>query len=353
MLPFSQLEIPRPTQFRGQEEKIMNRFLAALALIGASTQACATVEESILPSMDNVYTQDFGKKINKKQKELMQQAVQKQQQKLRIMTYNMLYNAEDAEDKLLPKHRWDSRKPRLLEYLSYVKADIIGSQELQEDQIQEIMSALGTTYASYGEKTRRNEGRTDINAIFFNKNRIELIEAKTIPYKDDQCENAFTYCYFKDKLTDKKFVVLNTKLSWSSPDRRLAEAVQLNEFSNLLPAQEPILVLGDFNTYPFILHKRNIFFDGDYIEQVLAGKNLKDAKIKSAFGHFGPLCSITNSKENLAPFTGPQLVGFVLDHILVNDQVEVFTPGIDTTKVNGEFPSDHFPVIADVAFKGE
>jgi endonuclease/exonuclease/phosphatase family metal-dependent hydrolase len=133
----------------------------------------------------------------------------------------------------------------------------------------------------------------------------------------------------------------------------LSEALQLKEFSNNLSAEEAIIVLGDFNVYPFILHKRNIFFDGDYIEQVLAGENLKDAKIKSAFGHFGPLCSITNSKETLEPFNGPQLVGFVLDHIFVNDQVEVFTHGIDTAKVNGEFPSDHFPVIADINFKDE
>lgn len=331
----------------------MNRFFIALALIGISFQASATVDESIIPSMDNIYNQDFGNKINIKQKELMQHAVLKKDQKLRLMTYNMLYNAKDAEDKLLPKYRWDCRKPRLLEYLSYAKADIIGSQELQEDQIQEVMSILGANYDYYGKKTRQNEGRSDTNAIFYNKDRIELIESKTIAYKDEQCENAFTYCYFKDKISNKKFVVLNTKLSWGSPDRRLAEATQVNEFSSLISAEEPIIVLGDFNMYPFILHKRNIFFDGDYIEQVLMGKNLKDAKIKSVFGHFGPLCSITNSKDTLEPFIGPQLSGFVLDHILVSEQVEVFTHGIDTAKVNGEFPSDHFPVIADINFKDE
>ena len=98
------------------------------------------------------------------------------------------------------------------------------------------------------------------------------------------------------------------------------------------------------------MHQRNVFLDGDYVEQALIGKNLKDAKIKSAFGHFGPLCSINNSKETLEPFIGPELVGFLLDHIYVNDQVNVFTHGIDTAKVNGEFPSDHFPVIADAGF---
>lgn len=331
----------------------MQRFLITLIGIMMSFQAFAAVEESILPLMDTIYHQDFGKKVNQKQKELMRYASQKQPQKLRMMTYNMLYNAKDAEDKLPAKHRWDNRKPRLLEYLSYAKAHIIGSQELQEDQVQEVMSLLGDHYGYYGEKTRQNEGRSDTNAIFFNKNRIELLEAKTIPYQDEKCENAFTYCYFKDKVSNKKFVVLNTKLSWGDTDRRLAEATQLNHFSTLLSTEEPIIVMGDFNVYPFILHKRNIFFDGDYIEQVLVGKNLKDARMKSIFGHFGPLCSITNSKETIEPFIGPQLTGFILDHILVNDHVDILTHGIDTAKVNEEFPSDHFPVIADIIFKDE
>ncbi len=191
----------------------MKHFFIVLALLGSAFQVSAAVEESILPSMDNIYHQDFGQKVNTKQKELMEHAIQKQAQKLRLMTYNMLYNAKDAEDKLPSKYQWNNRKPRLLEYLSYAKADVIGSQELQEDQIQEVMNVLGSDYGYYGEKTRQNEGRSDTNAIFFNKNRIELIESKTIPYNDEQCENAFTYCCFKDKLSNRKFIVLNTKLS--------------------------------------------------------------------------------------------------------------------------------------------
>lgn len=320
-----------------------------IALLAISFQGNALIENSILPSMEAIYSQDFGKKVNIKQKEAMQRAGANKPQKLRLMTYNMLYNAQDAEEKLPFKHRWENRKSRLLEYLAYAKADVIGSQELQEDQIQEVILGLGPSWGYFGEPTRKNEGRTDTNAIFYNKNRIELIVSKTIPYKDDQCENAFTYCYFKDRLTNRKFAVLNTKLSWSSPDRRLAEAIQLNEISN--QCDDPIIVLRDFNLYPFILHKHNIFFDGDYVEQVITGKNLKDAKRISAFGHFGPLCSITNSKDTLEPFAGPYLTGFILDRIFVNDQIEVYAHGIDTAKVDGEFPSDHFPIIAEVGFK--
>ena len=57
------------------------------------------------------------------------------------------------------------------------------------------------------------------------------------------------------------------------------------------------------------------------------------------------------SKITVEPFVGPKLAGFILDHILVNEHIEVFTHGIDTAKVNGEYPSDHFPAIADLIIK--
>lgn len=325
--------------------------LAIVTLLGLSCQLYGKVDESCLPQMDVVYSHDFGKKVNLKQKESIQNAIQHQHQKLRVMTYNMLYNEKSAEALLPEKHQWNARKPRLLEYLAFAKADIIGSQELQEDQIQEVMNALKNDYAYYGVKTRVNEGRSDTNAIFFNSKRLELIDTKTIPYENRMGNNAFTYCRFKDKITNKSFSMMNTKLTWGNTERRLAEASQLSEFANSLPADEAILVVGDFNLFPFTEHKNNLFFDGTFIEKVLTEHNLEDTRNNSIFGYFGPLCSITNSKKNLAPFVGPELIGFILDHILVNDRVEVFSHGIDVARVNGEFPSDHFPVIADIFFK--
>lgn len=155
----------------------------------------------------------------------------------------------------------------------------------------------------------------------------------------------------KIKLPTSQFSVMNTKLTWGNTDRKLAEASQLSEFANSLPADEAVLVLGDFNLFPFTEHKKNLFFDGTFIEKVLTERNLEDARGNSIFGYFGPLCSITNSKKNLAPFVGPELTGFILDHILVNDRVQVCSHGIDVARVNGEFPSDHFPVIVDVFFR--
>lgn len=266
--------------------------------------------------------------------------------KLRIMSYNMLYNMRLAEEKLPQIHQWESRKPRLLEYLAFACADIIGSQELQEDQLEELMNVLGENYAFYGAKTRENEGRSDINAIFYNHNRFELIDAVTIPYSDPHKQNGFTFCYFKDILLDINFFVINSKLSWGwsleAINRRYAEASQLSEFASQLPENEPILLLGDFNIIPYV--------DKSSIDEVLTKHNLKDAKNCTNLQHFGPECSITNSRYFFTPFTGPELEGFILDHIYINDKVKVIAHGIDIARVNGEFPSDHFPVIADIYF---
>lgn len=327
------------------------RIYLATALTVFSIHLFGKVDDSILPQMDTIYVQDFGKKINSKQKELVQYANQHQHEKLRVMTYNMLYNVKSAEELLPYKHQWENRKPRLLEYIAYSKADLISSQELQDEQVQELMGSLGWNYYYYGLKTRENEGRSDTNAIFFNPQRLELLESKTIPYQDKTGQNAFTFCYFKDKLLDKKFAVINTKLTWGDVERRFSEASQLNEFASQQPTNIPILVMGDFNTFPFLEHHHNVFLDGDFIEKILTDHLLKDAKNQSIFGHFGPLCSITNSKKNLAPFAGPELNGFILDHILVNDRVTIFAHGIDTAKVDGEYPSDHFPVIVDLFLK--
>lgn len=297
-------------------------------LLSLSFQLFGGVENSVIPLMDSIY----------------EQYVHNRNDKLRVMTFNMLYNVKNAEDKLPFKHRWGQRKSRLFEYLAFARVDIISSQELQEDQVQEVVMALGPHYSHYGLKTRENENRTDTNAIFFNTDRLELLEGKTLFY-EEVGGNGFTYAYFKDKDLNKKFVVLNTKLSWGigwqAMKKRASEATYLSQFVAFLPPHEPILLMGDFNTLYFL--------DGKSLVKILTQNCLNDSEISSIFGHFGPYCSINNSVF-LTPFVGPVLKGFILDRIFVNDQISVVAHAIDTAKVDGEYPSDHFPVIVDIVF---
>jgi endonuclease/exonuclease/phosphatase family metal-dependent hydrolase len=146
---------------------------------------------------------------------------------------------------------------------------------------------------------------------------------------------------------NKNLIVINTKLSWGitwkAMKKRLSEVIKLNAFINLLSTCEPILLLGDFNTLYFL--------DGKSIVKALTENNLKDSENLSIFRHFGPYCSINNSNILLTPFIGPELKGVILDRIFVNEYFCVLAHAIDIAKVNGEFPSDHFPVIADILFR--
>lgn len=308
----------------------MRYLLLIFGLLSTYCQLFSSINDSILPYMG------IASSSNLEEVELHLL----QNHKLRVMTYNMLYNLKEAEDKLPLNQRWEYRKPRLLQYLAFAEADIIGSQELQEDQLHEIMECLGSRYRCCGEKTRENEGRSDINAIFFNKHRLTLVESQTVRYIDLCYQNAFTFCKFIDNLTGNKFVVVNTKLTWGDVNRRLSEAIQLGRFSELFSSEEAIVILGDFNTVPFISNR---------IEQALCGREFKDARKRAIFGHFGPFYSVAGVAA-LKPFFGSRLPFFILDHIFVNDRVVVLTHGIDPAKVDDEFPSDHFPVITDLMF---
>ena len=66
-----------------------------------SFSALAKTDNSIIPEMNNVYTLNFDGKINSIQKEKINQIKAHTPEKLRIMTFNMLYNVKSAED-LLP-----------------------------------------------------------------------------------------------------------------------------------------------------------------------------------------------------------------------------------------------------------
>lgn len=303
-----------------------------IIIVGLFLPLYGQVEQSIIPLFENLYIPSPEGSLHK-------------QNKLRVMSYNMLYNEYSAEKKLPEKHRWENRKTRLLEYIAFTNADIIGSQELQKDQILEVSRALGQKYRYYGLKSRVSEARSDTNAIFYNPQRLKLIDARTIPYNDFG-GNAYTFCFFEDIITNVKFVVINTKLSygftWSAHKKRLEETKKLQEIVSIIPEEIPVIITGDFNNIPIL--------DGKTIEEALAENQLIDSRKISELGHYGPLTSINNSKFTLTPFTGPELSGFILDHILVSNQTTVVVHGIDIAKVNGEYPSDHFPVIADIIF---
>ncbi|MFZ0565840.1 MAG: endonuclease/exonuclease/phosphatase family protein [Chlamydiales bacterium] len=316
------------------------------------------VNDSIIPLMDQMCIKDLIGKVNDQQRRAIEDIFKSNDETLRIMSFNMLFNYPAIESRLDPENRWELRKSRLIEYLRWADADIIGSQELLKGQIDEVMSVIGNTYCYYGNiESEEEKEEKEITAIFYRKNRLKLLEGKTYYYSNIPCEvsqnhysrkNSVTFCRFQDLRNGKQLAICNTHLTFRCAEERYYEGCSLRQLINILNNSIPLFVVGDFNTFPFRQQLDLPFFDGDGIESLIKGNSLEDSRYRAIFGHFGPIATTNYCSEKQKTFCGEGQPGVILDHIFVNSRVKVVTHGIDPARVNGLFPSDHFPVIVDV-----
>lgn len=320
--------------------------LSCLSLFGA-------VEKSIVPSMDQLITKDLQGKINKAQQEAI--ASLDLDKRLRVISFNMLFNLYDADLEIV--NRWENRKSRVAEYIHYAHPDVIGSQELQSSQLDDLLSVIGKEYAFYGVGIDDGKRAGDIPAIFYRKDRVELIKAETFYFSETPQlisqnpfggKNSFALCHFRDKKRGREFLVINTHLAFGNIERRFYEACKLRYFLLEYKLKIPVVITGDFNTFAFRQALELPFYDGDIIVRIIEEGGVTDSARCPVFGHFGPISSTNFCAKSKKPFCSEGEPGIILDHIFVSEGISVLAHGIDAAKVDGHFPSDHFPVIVDL-----
>ncbi|MBS0623322.1 MAG: endonuclease/exonuclease/phosphatase family protein [Verrucomicrobia bacterium] len=336
----------------------MRRILLFAYLCLNSISLVGSVGNSIIGAIDQLAITDLDKKINSSQSTDMVEISSLISRKLRVMSFNMLLNYDEAHLDVID--RWEHRKNRVMEYVTWAHPDILGTQELQADQLEDILKGIGHDYAYYGLGVKDGDKQGDIPAIFYLKDRFTLIESRTYYYSDTPDvvsndpfgkKNTFTCCLFKDRKSDKPFLVINTHLSFSTVERRYDQACRLRDFLIKNRFNCPVFITGDFNTFPFRQQLDLPFYDGDLIVRILEQGGVTDSLKLAVFGHFGPIDSTNFCAETKKPFCSQGTPGVILDHIFVSPNVTVIAHGIDPAKVDGHFPSDHFPVIVDCLLK--
>lgn len=325
------------------------------------TNVSAEVQNSVIPNLGITLENLYGGKISEEYLKKLEVKVDKANPRIRVMSFNMLFNLPFSEQELAPEHRWPNRMPRLVEYILYSQADVIGSQELQIDQIEDLMKDIGDVYDYYG--VGRNDGETagEIEAIFYRKDRFELIENNTYWFSEtpNACSknkhgkiNAITSVTLCDRETGKKFHVLNVHLSFKNINSRYYEALFLQKHLKNFPKKERVILTGDFNSFPLRLDIPDYpFYDGDKLVQMITKYSVREARSTSYFGHIGPLNTSAFTIEKGAFSEAHHDSYLLLDHIFVMGPVTVMIHAIDKAKVNGHFPSDHHPVITEVILR--
>jgi len=242
-------------------------------------------------------------------------------------------------------NRWNNRKQIVFDTLADNAADVIGLQEALRSQVRDVQLAL-PQYAGYaaGRKDGRNKGESC--AIFYRKERFALADAGTFWFSNTPFEpgskgwgnlppRICSWVYLIEKGLKRAFYVYNLHLDNFSQNSRKKSVKLLAKHIAARRTRDPFIVMGDFNMdmdNPAMKFLHNSNYSTAYPKMVDAWQ----------FVHGGP--AETGTRHNFrGSLSGPRI-----DHIPISENARALEASIDRRKVNGRYPSDHFPVIAKI-----
>lgn len=252
-------------------------------------------------------------------------------QSLRVMTFNVRLPVDsDGAD------RWEARRALIAEVVKREHPDLIGTQELFKQQGDDLVARL-PQYAWFG-RDRRGGGDGDEHmGVFYRKDRLRVLATGDFWLSDtpevvgsitwgNLYPRMVTWARFQRVADGATFILYNTHLPYREEDEpvRTRGAALILERLRQLPADEPILLTGDFNTVP------------DSPAHALLTTTLTDAWL-AASRHQGPPATFHN-------FTGK--ADLRIDWILFRG-LQAKSARTVTTHRRGRYPSDHFPVVVD------
>lgn len=258
--------------------------------------------------------------------------------RLKVMTFNLRY-ASDT-----PPNAWPDRRTVAKNAILENDADIIGTQEGVYAQLQDIAEDL-PDYDWIGEGRNGGSGG-EFMAIFYKRNRFKPIAYKHFWLSDtpeviasrswgNGLPRMTTWVLFRETETNAEFYVVNTHFDHQSePARQRSAALLLEQVRALSPAR-PVVVTGDFNQA-----------QGSVVHQTLLAQaegaiNLADAW-DAAYEREG---------EGISTFHGYreiQKTGRRIDWVLISPQLKAHRAAVVLHQENGQYPSDHFPVLAEL-----
>lgn len=258
-------------------------------------------------------------------------------QDLKVMTYNIRLAVDSDKD-----NSWSKRKDDALALISYYAPDYFGVQEALPEQMGDIKSGLKNyDYVGVGRDDGKNKG--EYSAIFYDKDKLVVTKSGTfwlsetpqIPSRgwDAALNRICTYAIFKVKKTGKRFLAMNLHFDHVGDKARVNSAqLILKKIKELNPQNLPLTLTGDFN----------LTDDSEPIK--IISRALADSFYHSKKPHYGPKGTFTGFDTNTVPKERIDYIftkGFkILSNRTINDRRE-----------NLLYPSDHFPVLAELDFE--
>lgn len=260
---------------------------------------------------------------------------------IRVMTYNIRFDT--TGDGI---NEWNLRKDRVAGLIRYHAADLFGVQEALPNQVADLKAAL-PTFNWYGAGRDDGKNKGELSAIFYRSNRFELLDKDTfwlsetpeIPGSkgwDAENPRVCSWVKLRDRYTSQKLYHFNTHFDHvGETARRESARLIMARIQSITNFTVPVILTGDFNAGP----------DSDAYRITTTNSSMDDAKVLSETPSYGP-------NSTWSTFFVGQGFGDRIDYIFITSQnFKVLHHATLTDSNNQYYPSDHLPVLAELAIK--
>jgi endonuclease/exonuclease/phosphatase family metal-dependent hydrolase len=262
---------------------------------------------------------------------------------VKVMTFNIRYGtANDGPD------AWPQRRELVFDVARREECDFIGLQEALRFQIDEIRNSV-VGYAEIG--VGRDDGKTrgEYSAILYRADRWRVDASGTFWLSDtpdvvasknwgNEITRIVTWGRFINQATGRALYVFNTHFDHQSQPSRVKSAELLARQIADRDPKDPVIVTGDLNAgedNPTIRYLKGEVGESP-VTLVDTFRTLHaDATEAGTFNGFHGLA------------TGPKI-----DYIVTEPGTTVRAARILHDNRDGRYPSDHFPVTAEIVLSG-
>lgn len=275
----------------------------------------------------------------------------KPHEKILVMTFNIRYGT--ANDGI---NSWEQRKKILAACLKKNRPDILCVQEALDFQIEYIKTVL-PKFVSFGvgryhgvsQPTRPHESMKGESCnILYDSTRFSLINRETYWHSDtpdipasmtwgNSLPRITTWGHFKSKKDSREFIVMNTHFHWGEPYVTNTAKLIMRKWRQIA-SDTPTILAGDFNLEP-----------GSRTHQLFCSQS-GSADLQGTFVD----CWQTLGHSDIDAGTSHDYTGVKnkarIDWILATKQFESKDIRIVYYNKDGRYPSDHFPVLAELNY---
>ncbi len=257
---------------------------------------------------------------------------------LTLMTFNIRYGTADDGT-----NRWENRKTLVIERIHACDPDLLGLQECRDDSQAEFIRENLPDYEFYG--VPRGGGSVtalEMAPILFKRSAFRLVDKGCFWLSDTPhvpaslswgtaFPRAAAWVQLVHLVSDRQFFFLNTHFDYT-PSAVENSAQVIRAWVTRAAETYPIIVTGDFNAdkdsvaYRLLIEKTPL---QDVYRQI--HPNHEDEGTFHGFGQEGKPSPI--------------------DWILASDSFEAVSAKIDRYHTESVYPSDHFPVHAELEWR--